>query len=688
MPKNINKTPTKRGSISRKKFHLIIFGCQMNISDAERLSTVLKKLSYQETSNEDEADLIGIVACSVRKAAVDRIHSKVHNWQLQKTKRPLITMLSGCVLESDRKKLAHKFDLFINIKNLENLAEDLKKIAPEEKLALPNFFEIIPDYKSNYRAYVPIMTGCNKFCSYCAVPYTRGREVSRSSKEILEEVKHLLNHGFKEIVLLGQNVNSYGLDKKGKEIQFPELLKKVDSLGDHFWLKFLTSHPYDMSDELIKAMSACKNLNDYLHLPIQSGSNKVLKKMNRHYKIAEYKKLLKKVRQLMPNIAISTDIIVGFCSETYKDFLATKKVFQEMDYNMAYISQYSTREGTIADKMHVDDVSAAEKKKRWQELNVELNKQSAKFNKTLLGQTKEILIDSVKKDAKHYKNIGKLSNYITAHVKTTKPLKIGQFYKVKITEAKAWGVTGEIYHKPKIVVILGPTASGKSDLAVKIAKQYNGEIISSDSRQIYKAMNIASNKITKEEMQAVPHHMLSIIKPDQNYSLYDWQKNTFKIMDRLHKKNKLPIIAGGTGLYICSILQNYDLDPAEPNLRECPYDFIIFGISPDREKLYDKINNRVNRMLDDGSIQEVKKIYKKYPDKKLNSLSGIGYREIIEYLDGKISLDEAIDKIKQNTRHYAKRQMTWFRRMEKQGLDIHWKKNITEIKKLLKEFLK
>jgi len=307
----------------------------------------------------------------------------------------------------------------------------------------------------------------------------------------------------------------------------------------------------------------------------------------------------------------------------------------------------------------------------------------------------------VKKDGKGYNNIGKLSNYITAHLKTNKPLKVGKFYNIKITNTKAWGVTGEIYKKPKvnreakdnslgqkIAVVLGPTAAGKSDLAVKLAKQYNGEIISSDSRQIYKGMNIASNKITKEEMQGVKHHMLSIINPDKNYSLFNWQQDTFTLINKLHKKNKLPIIAGGTGLYICSILQNYDLDPKEPSLRECPYDFIILGINPDREKLYNKINKRVDRMVDDGSIQEVKRIYKKYPNKKLNSLSGIGYREIIEYIDDKISLDQAIEKIKQNTRHYAKRQMTWFRRMEKQGLKIHWNKTLTQNKKLLKEFLK
>lgn len=679
---------------------MIIFGCQMNYSDAERLATVLKKIGYQETNNEDEADLIGIIACSVRQAAVDRIYGKLRNWQIVKEKKPLITLLSGCVLERDQKKLKDKFDLFIDIKNLHNLAEDLKNLAPEEKLALPDFFSIVPDYKSNYRAYVPIMTGCNKFCSYCAVPYTRGREVSRPSKEIVEEVKSLLDNGYKEIVLLGQNVNSYGKDliKAGKkarldsrparqELTFPELLKKIDGLAEHFWLKFLTSHPYDMSNELIQAMADCKNINDYLHLPVQSGSNKILKKMNRHYKISEYKKLIKKIRTKMPKIAISTDIIVGFCSETENDFKATLKLAKDLNYNMTYIGQYSSRAGTVANRLYADDVAKSVKSSRWQRLNKIIEQQSLNFNRALIGQVREALIDTVKKDGPLFINTGKLSNYVVIQIKTKKPLKIGNFYDVKIKEAKFWGLSAELYQKPKIVVVLGPTAAGKSDLAVKIAKNFNGEIISADSRQIYKGMNIASNKITKYEKQGVPHYMLDIVRPNEEYNLYNWQKNAFENIEKILSKNKLPIIAGGTGLYICSILQNYDLNPKEPKLRDCPYDFLVFGLSPDRAKLYQKINKRVEKMISNGSITETKRLYKKYPNKKLVALSGIGYREIIEYINGKISLESAIEKIKQNTRHYAKRQMTWFRRMENQGIKIHWNKNDKEIEKTIKQFI-
>ena len=426
-----------------KQFHLIIFGCQMNMSDAERLATVLKNLGYEETKNESEADLVGVIACSVRQAAVDRIYGKLREWQIVKEKKPLVTLLSGCVLPADRKKLADKFDLFIDINRLENLAQDLQNLHPEEKLALPEFFSIDPSYYSDYRAYVPIMTGCNKFCTYCAVPHTRGRETSRPSQDIIAEVKKLLQANYKEIILLGQNVNSYGLDIKD-EIKFPELLKKIDKLGDNFWLKFLTSHPYDMSDDLIAVMKNAKNLTHYLHLPVQSGSDEILKKMNRHYTIAHYKKLIKKIRTSIPDIAISTDIIVGFPTESAKQFKETLDLVKEVNYNTAYFAQYSPRAGTAAAKMFKDDVKKEEKKKRWQELNKLIGIQSLAFNKKLFGQTSLVLIDQNKKIDQSYLNLGKLANYTTVKITTKKPIKFGSFVTVKINKALNWGVEAEL----------------------------------------------------------------------------------------------------------------------------------------------------------------------------------------------------------------------------------------------------
>ena len=294
----------------------------------------------------------------------------------------------------------------------------------------------------------------------------------------------------------------------------------------------------------------------------------------------------------------------------------------------------------------------------------------------------------------------------------------------------------------KIIIILGPTASGKSDFAVKLAKKYNSEIISADSRQVYKKLDIGSNKITEEEKQGIKHYALDIIEPDQSFSLHDWQTMTFELIEKIQSHKKLPILVGGTGLYLSSILQNYQLPKTDLILRkelnqlslkelvdrlkkvdpeaskninlknkihvvraleyatawkenfkdaqkssECPYQHLIFGLSPEREILYKKINQRVDQMIDQGLVEEVKKIYKKYPDKTLSALSGIGYQEIIQYLEKKLTPEEAIDLIKKNTRHYAKRQMTWFRRMEKQGLEITWNKNIDQAIEITQKFI-
>ncbi|PWB39116.1 MAG: hypothetical protein C3F02_00655 [Parcubacteria group bacterium] len=237
--------------------------------------------------------------------------------------------------------------------------------------------------------------------------------------------------------------------------------------------------------------------------------------------------------------------------------------------------------------------------------------------------------------------------------------------------------------KPKLIVVIGPTASGKSALAVKIAKKFNGEIISADSRQIYKDLDIGANKTTQKEMAGIPHHLLDIARPNQKITLFNWQRKAFVTINKIITNKKIPILCGGTGLYLCSVLQNYKMPQQS---RPCPYDFIIFGLSPNRPDLYKKIDQRVLAMLQDGLIKEVDKIYRQYPDKKLNALTGIGYKEIIAWLDNKISFPEAVRQIQQNTRHYAKRQMTWFRRMEKQGFKIHWNLSWPKIQSEIKKF--
>lgn len=325
------------------KYHIITYGCQMNKSDSERIASVLKKQGYLPATKESEADLIVINVCSVRQSAVDRVYAKVNKFY--KTKK---IILAGCVLEEDKKKLRNKISQFWH---------------PDY------YFGCSPVYQGEFSAFVPIMTGCNNFCSFCVVPYTRGKEKSRKAKEIITEVKSLIKKDYKEIILLGQNVNSY----KDENINFPKLLKKINDIKGNFQLNFITSHPKDMSDELIETMTKCQKLIKEIHLPVQSGDNKILKKMNRHYTVVQYKNLIKKIRQKIPGIKISTDIIVGFPGETKKQFQNTVKLSKAVKFDKAYIAKYSRRPGTAAANLK-DNVSPQEKKRRWQILEKLINK--------------------------------------------------------------------------------------------------------------------------------------------------------------------------------------------------------------------------------------------------------------------------------------------------------------------------
>jgi len=328
-------------------------------------------MGYEKSNSENEADLIVINACSVRQSAIDRVYGKVKKFaNLKNQKSKIKIIVAGCLLEADREKLEHQVD----------------EIWHPDK-----YFNCTPIYSSKTSAFVPIMTGCNNFCSYCAVPYTRGREKSRPVKEIINEVKKLVEKGYKEIWLLGQNVNSYKSqitnppalrrdpakgggkfqtnskfkiqNSKIKIIDFAKLLEIINSIDGEFQIRFLTSHPKDMSDELIKTIAECEKVSKEIHLPLQSGDNTILKKMNRKYTIGHYKNLVKKIRKYIPDAKISTDIIVGFPGETKKQFENTVKAIKELKFSKAYIACYSPRPGTAAFKLK-DNVPHQEKKRR------------------------------------------------------------------------------------------------------------------------------------------------------------------------------------------------------------------------------------------------------------------------------------------------------------------------------------
>ena len=350
------------------KYHIVVFGCQMNISDAERVSAVLESIKYKRTKNMNEANLLAVVMCSVRQSAVDRVHglkTQILKLKSQNQNAKPKTILTGCILKKDRKKLSEIFDYIIDIKDIRQLPEIINgEFFASRQKTHQNYLDITPKYENKFSANVPIMTGCNNFCSYCVVPYTRDREISRPVKEIISEIKNLIKRGYKEIWLLGQNVNSYSnVLENNRIVNFPKLLKMVNDVTGEFKLNFLSSHPKDFSDELIETMVKCQKLSKRLNLPIQSGDDKILKKMNRPYTVAQYKNLVKKIRKAIPDISLSTDVIVGFTGETKKQFENTVKIFKEIGFDIAYINKYSPRSGTAAARMK-DDVPWAEKKRR------------------------------------------------------------------------------------------------------------------------------------------------------------------------------------------------------------------------------------------------------------------------------------------------------------------------------------
>lgn len=324
------------------KYYIITYGCQMNKSDSERISSVLEDMGYQSASKMNEADLILVNMCSVRQSAVDRVYGLVPKFEKLKEKNlKLKTVLTGCILKEDKQKFTKGFNQILKIK-------DLLKYPPK--------------YQTNFRAFIPISNGCNNFCTYCVVPFTRGTLVCRNHQAILKESKNVIQKGFKEIWFLGQNVNDYH-SPADSSINFPKLLKMVNDIPGNFWVRFISPNPKNFSNELIEIMAKSEKVAKYLNLPVQSGDNEILKKMKRPYTVSQYKTLIKKIREKIPEINLSTDVIVGFPGETKKQFENTVKLFKEMKFNMAYIAKYSPRPGTAAFQME-DNVPLKEKKRR------------------------------------------------------------------------------------------------------------------------------------------------------------------------------------------------------------------------------------------------------------------------------------------------------------------------------------
>ena len=436
------------------KYFLLPLGCQMNRSDTERVRTVLHGMGFTETDKEEEANILGVIACSVRQKGIDKVYSRILKWNEMKQTHNCITFVSGCILPADRERFVKLFDLVFTMNELPDLPDMIQQYGafhtPINRNVNPSanmdrFWVIDPDHLSEFEAFIPIQNGCNKFCTYCAVPYTRGREVSRKSEDIIAELKELVDKGYKSITLLGQNVNSYGLDKKGEEINFAELLRRIGAYGDasgkEFWVYFTSPHPRDMSDEVIEVISQYKCLGKQIHLPIQSGDDNMLQRMNRKHTLEDYRHIIQTIRRLIPEATIFTDIIVGFTGETEEEFENSRKAMEEFKYNMAYIAQYSVRPGAVASAW-ADDVPKAKKRERYHILTDELMKHSLVYNQGLIGKTLKMLVTGY--DRKNGYLTGHTEGKIVIRFQSRDKNLIGQIVTVKVTSATELSIEGEL----------------------------------------------------------------------------------------------------------------------------------------------------------------------------------------------------------------------------------------------------
>lgn len=412
----------------------------MNKSDSERIANYLEELGYSLSEKQSSADLVVLTTCGVKQAAEDRVYGLVH--KIKKNNLEVKIIITGCLSKREdvQKRIKDDVDIWLPITELDSLGEKLGHEKKQEN-SLSGYLNILPKYNSSFSAFVPVGNGCNNFCAYCVVPHARGREKYREASEIVDEVKSLVKRGYKEIILIAQNVNSYKSNYENRNIDFADLLKIVNDVEGDFWIRFSTSHPKDMSDKLINAVVECEKVCEHIHLPAQSGDNEILQNMNRKYTVEHYKELIKKIRKKISKVNITTDIIVGFPGETEEQFNNTAKLFEEIKYGMAYISQFSPRPGTLAMDME-DNVSLIDKKKREKDLMIILRKTALENNKEYIGEIIDILIEGKNKKGEWY---GKARTSKNVKIKgVNNKCNIGEFVKVKITEVEDFGMAGEI----------------------------------------------------------------------------------------------------------------------------------------------------------------------------------------------------------------------------------------------------
>jgi len=449
----------------------------MNYSDSERMETYMEALGFDKTGELEDADIILLNTCSIKQKAEDKVLGKMRELKTIKAKKNITVIITGCMVRKSSSRYSEKRDpLFPRIKELDialkteelpKLAELLREINPIMKIeeieeeSLEDYLKIDATHTShdtNAQALLPISNGCDKFCTYCIVPYARGREKSRKIEDILHEAEKLVKNGCKEITLIGQTVNSYGLGNYDKEKEtfanlekepFIHLLEELDKLHKKGLqrVRFTSPHPTDMSDQLITAMATLKTQMPYLHLPLQAGDNSLLKRMNRPYTIEKYGEIIKKLREKIPDISISTDIIVGFCGETEKEFQNTCDRFKSLGFEHAYIAQYSDRKGTTANRFMEDDIPTKIKKQRWETMNELLKEQSKSSLKPFIGKTVNVLVEGQDGDlcTGRSENFKTVQFNVHSSSENNQPENLlGEIVPVKITGTVPWVLKGEL----------------------------------------------------------------------------------------------------------------------------------------------------------------------------------------------------------------------------------------------------
>jgi len=704
----------------------------MNQADAEKLATIFDTAGFQRIAQMEKADIIAILSCSVRQSAIDRAYGVFHQ---KKLKKNVIKILSGCVLAQDFKKLQDRFDIIIDITKIKKLPTLIKARQHHYQYCPGNnsYLEVNSKAEKDFEALVPISNGCNQFCTYCAVPYTRGREVNRLASKILKEVQNL-SDDVKKITLLGQTVNSYiNSDKKSKIKDFADLLEQVAITKPNTWISFLSPYPTKFNLKLIKVIAQYDNISKHIHLPLQSGSDKILKLMNRKYNMKEFYKIVDQIYKYIPDANLTTDIILGFPGETKKDFQESLKVVQKCKFTAIFTGLYSPRPETVSKKIYEDKITQKEKRIRDEKITKAVVNISAQKNKKFVGSIQKVLVQSMKKGIA----LTKTKNNEAVRVKNVNQEDLGQFLNVKITKALDWSMEAEKVRN-KLVVVLGPTACGKTKIGVALAKKFKGEIISADSRQVYKGMDIGTGKDLKD-YNGIPYHLIDIADSQEQITLKDWQELALKKIEKLNQQGKLPILVGGTGLYLNSIIDGYVLEDMDVDkelrkklnklslkqlqnklrkldckafkkidinnprrliraieiaqvgssitkmIKKKPdLDTLVLGIKFDKNVIYKRIDDRLKyRIENEGMIAEVRNLSQKGVSWKRLDDFGLEYRWAAKYLKKEITKQELLSNLSNAIHHFAKRQLTWFKKRK----DIQWVKNYQEAEKFAKKFL-